>query len=93
MKWPHPLYFRMEGDGGISQTSCVGKSIDMAPWGQGRLHTFLPTPQRPLAHSPYLVPFGVWAGALKFNPMSPVVGLGQGLGGDKLRAQSLQFTV
>ena len=83
----------MEGDGGISQMRRVAKTINMAPWVEGRLHIFLPTPQRPLAHSPYLVPFRVWAGAPKFNPMSSVVGLGQGLGGEEVLAQSLQFTV
>ena len=72
--------------------SCVPKTIDMAPWVEGRLHIFLPTPQRPLAHSPYLVPFRVWARAPKFNPMSSVVGLGQELGGDELLAQGLHLT-
>ena len=82
----------MEGDGGISQMNCVPKTIDMAPRVEGRLHIFLPTPQRPLAHSPYLVPFRVWARAPKFNPMSSVVGLGQELGGDELLAQGLHLT-
>ena len=43
-----------------------------------------PTTQRPLSHSPYLL---VWASAPKINPMTPVVGLGQGMGGEELLAQ------
>ena len=37
---------------------------------------FSPTKQRLLAFPPYSLPFRVWAGAPKFNLISPVVGLG-----------------
>ena len=53
---------------------------------------FSPTKQRLLAFPPYSLPFRVWAGAPKFNPMSSVVGLGQELGGDELLAQGLHLT-